>query len=91
MDTELFKEWFAAFAGEAGLTLHVENIYGTNNHHIIESCYKALARSLKVAVAIDPRQKNSIPSTKGTLGGAKAASKKSAKKKPAGKKSTKRK
>jgi imidazoleglycerol-phosphate dehydratase len=85
MDTELFKEWFAAFTGEAGITLHVENIYGTNNHHIVESCYKALARSLKVAVAIDPRQKNSIPSTKGTLGGAKAASKKSAKKTPAGK------
>jgi imidazoleglycerol-phosphate dehydratase len=69
MDTELFKEWFAAFAQAAGVTLHVENIYGTNNHHIVESCFKALARSLKTALAIDPRQAQSVPSTKGTLGG----------------------
>ncbi|NDF11779.1 MAG: imidazoleglycerol-phosphate dehydratase HisB [Proteobacteria bacterium] len=81
MDTELFKEWFAAFAQAAGITLHVENIYGTNNHHIVESCYKALARSLKVALAIDPRKKNEIPSTKGTLGGSmKKAAKKGKKK-----------
>ncbi len=69
MDTELFKEWFAAFAQSSGITLHVENLYGTNNHHIVESCYKALARSLKVAIAIDPRQADAVPSTKGTLGG----------------------
>lgn len=68
MDTELFKEWFGAFAQSAGITLHVENIYGTNNHHIIESCYKALARSLRVALEIDPRAAEQIPSTKGSLG-----------------------
>lgn len=66
-DTELFKEWFQAFAQASGTTLHVENIYGENNHHIIESCFKALARSLRKAVAIDEREANSIPSTKGQL------------------------
>ena len=69
MDTELFKEWFQAFAQSAGITLHVENIYGENTHHIVESCYKGLARALKQAVDIDPRQANSVPSTKGVLGG----------------------
>jgi len=67
MDTELFKEWFQAFAQSAGITLHVENIYGDNNHHIVESCYKGLARALKDALAIDPRQAQIVPSTKGTL------------------------
>ena len=67
MDTELFKEWFLAFAQSAGITLHVENIYGENSHHKIESCFKALARSLKEALEIDKRIKNSIPSTKGTI------------------------
>ena len=69
MDTELFKEWFQAFAQAAGLTLHVENLYGENNHHIVESCYKGLARALRVAVEIDPRKSDAIPSTKGVLGG----------------------
>ena len=68
-DTELFREWFQAFAQSAGATLHVENLYGENNHHIVESCYKGLARALKVATAIDPRQADAIPSTKGVLGG----------------------
>lgn len=70
MDTELFKEWFAAFAGSAGLTLHIETLYGVNNHHIVESCFKGVARALRAAVAIDPRKADSVPSTKGTLGGA---------------------
>ena len=69
MDTELFREWFQAFAQAAGLTLHVESFYGLNNHHIIESCYKALARALRQAMAVDPRQAGAVPSTKGTLGG----------------------
>jgi len=69
MDTELFREWFQAFAFAAGATLHVENLYGVNNHHIIESCYKGLARALRIAIDIDPRKANEIPSTKGTLGG----------------------
>jgi len=69
MDTELFKEWFQAFAQSAGCTLHVENLYGQNNHHIVESCYKALARALKTAMALDPRKAGQIPSTKGVLGG----------------------
>lgn len=69
MDTELFREWFQAFAFAAGATLHVENLYGVNNHHIIESCYKGLARALRVAIEIDPRKSDAIPSTKGTLGG----------------------
>ena len=67
MDTELFKEWFQAFAQSAGLTLHVENLYGENNHHIVESCYKGLARALRQAIEVDPRQTGRIPSTKGTL------------------------
>ena len=67
MDTELFKEWFQAFSQSAGITLHMENIYGDNSHHIIESCFKALARSLRIALEIDPRNKKSIPSTKGSL------------------------
>ena len=69
MDTELFKEWFQAFAQSAGITLHVENLYGENNHHIVESCFKGLARSLRTANEIDPRASNAIPSTKGALGG----------------------
>lgn len=71
MDTELFREWFQAFAVAAGATLHVENLYGVNNHHIIESCYKGLARCLRQATGIDPRKSKDIPSTKGTLGGRK--------------------
>ena len=67
MDTELFKEWFQAFSQSAGITLHVENIYGDNSHHIIESCYKGLARSLRHALEVDKRIKNKIPSTKGKL------------------------
>ena len=67
MDTELFKEWFHAFAQAAGLTLHVDNLYGENNHHIIESAYKGLARALRQAVTIDIRSKNVVPSTKGVL------------------------
>jgi len=67
MDTELFREWFQAFAMNAGITLHVETFYGDNNHHIAESAFKALARALRDAVEIDPRQADKIPSTKGTL------------------------
>ena len=69
MDTELFKEWFQAFAQGAGLTLHVENLYGENNHHIVESCFKATARALREAITIDPRKADAVPSTKGVLGG----------------------
>ena len=69
MDTELFKEWFQAFAQHSGITLHVENIYGENNHHIVESCYKGLARALRQAIAIDARKADEVPSTKGVLGG----------------------
>lgn len=69
MDTELFKEWFQAFAQAAGVTLHVENLYGENNHHIVESCFKALARALRQAIEIDPRKADAVPSTKGVLGG----------------------
>ena len=69
MDTELFREWFQAFAQNAGITLHVENLYGENNHHIAETCYKGLARALRSAVAPDPRQAGRVPSTKGTLAG----------------------
>ena len=68
MDTELFKEWFQAFAQNAGITLHIENMYGENNHHIVESCFKGLARALREAVEIDPRASGRIPSTKGVLG-----------------------
>ena len=69
MDTELFKEWFQAFALNGGLTLHVETLYGENNHHIVESCFKALARALRQAISIDPRKADAVPSTKGVLGG----------------------
>ncbi len=68
MDTELFREWFQAFAQAAGATLHVENLYGENNHHIAESCYKGLARALRAAAEIDPRAPGEVPSTKGRLG-----------------------
>ncbi len=67
MDTELFKEWFQAFAQGAGITLHVDNLYGENNHHIVESCYKGLARALRDAIEIDPRKADEVPSTKGVL------------------------
>ena len=67
MDTELFKEWFQAFSQAAGITLHIENIYGDNSHHIIESCFKGLARSLREALKIDKKIKNKVPSTKGVL------------------------
>ena len=67
MDTELFKEWFQAFSQAAGITLHVENVYGDNSHHIIESCFKGLARSLREAIEVDKRIKNKVPSTKGVL------------------------
>lgn len=68
MDTELFKEWFQAFAQAAGITLHMENLYGENNHHIVESCFKALARALRQAIEIDPRTADRVPSTKGIIG-----------------------
>ena len=68
MDTELFKEWFQAFAQAAGITLHIENMYGENNHHNVESCFKGLARALRQAIEIDPRKADAIPSTKGVLG-----------------------
>ncbi len=67
MDTELFEHWFHSFAGAAGITLHVETLYGHNNHHIIESAFKGLARALRTAVEVDPRKGGAIPSTKGTL------------------------
>ena len=67
MDTELFREWFQAFAQTAGMTLHIENLYGVNNHHIVESCFKGLARCLRQAVAIDARKADAVPSTKGVL------------------------
>ena len=69
MDTELFKEWFQAFAQSAGVTLHIENLYGENNHHIVESCFKGLARALRQAIEVDPRRAGAVPSTKGTLSG----------------------
>ena len=70
MDTELFKEWFHAFAWNAGVTLHVDNLYGENTHHIVESCYKGLARALREAAAVDARlPQDAIPSTKGSLSG----------------------
>jgi imidazoleglycerol-phosphate dehydratase len=68
-DTELVEEWFRAFAINAGVTLHVETLYGSNDHHIAESCFKGLARTLRSAVAIDPRAANEVPSTKGSIGG----------------------
>ena len=67
-DTELINEWFQAFAMNSGITLHVETLYGSNDHHISESCFKGLARALRTALAIDPRAANEIPSTKGSLG-----------------------
>ena len=67
MDTELFKEWFQAFSQSAGITLHIENIYGDNSHHIIESCFKGLAGALRVALEKDARAGDSLPSTKGIL------------------------
>ena len=67
MDTELFREWFQAFAQNAGITLHVANLSGENNHHIAETCFKGLARALRSAIALDPRQQGRVPSTKGTL------------------------
>ncbi len=67
MDTELFREWFQAFAQNAGITLHVTNLYGENNHHIAETCYKGLARALRAASEVDERQAGRVPSTKGTL------------------------
>jgi len=69
MDTELFKEWFQAFAQNAMITLHVANLYGENNHHIAETCFKGLARSLRRAITVDERQIGRVPSTKGTLSG----------------------
>ncbi len=69
MDTELFSHWFASFAQAAGITLHLETLYGENNHHIAESLFKALARALRAAIAIDPRVANAVPSTKGILAG----------------------
>jgi imidazoleglycerol-phosphate dehydratase len=67
MDTELFREWFQAFSQHAGICLHVENLYGTNNHHIVETCFKGLARSLREAITIDERLEGAVPSTKGSL------------------------
>jgi imidazoleglycerol-phosphate dehydratase len=69
MDTELFKEWFQAFAQAAGATLHVEVVYGENTHHMVEACYKGLARALRQALTLDPRKADAVPSTKGVLGG----------------------
>ena len=69
MDTELFREWFQAFAQNAGITLHVATLYGVNSHHIAETCFKALARTLRTAVEIDVRQGDRVPSTKGSLQG----------------------
>jgi len=66
-DTELFKEFFQALAQAGGLTLHIENLYGENNHHIAETCFKAVARALRQAIELDPRQAGAIPSTKGAL------------------------
>jgi imidazoleglycerol-phosphate dehydratase len=67
MDTELFREWFQAFAQNAGITLHIANLYGENNHHIAETCFKGVARALRQAITLDPRQAGRVPSTKGTL------------------------
>jgi imidazoleglycerol-phosphate dehydratase len=66
-DTELVREWFQAFAVNAGVTLHVETLYGENSHHIAESCFKGLARALRRAVTVDPREEGRVPSTKGSL------------------------
>ena len=69
VQSEVFKEFFQAFSQAAGITLHVESLYGENTHHVIESCFKALARALREAVSVDPREKGRVPSTKGVLGG----------------------
>lgn len=69
LDTELIRHWFWSFAQHAGLTLHVETLYGHNNHHVCESCFKGLARALRQAVEFDPRRADAVPSTKGVLGG----------------------
>ena len=69
MDSELFREWFHAFAQNAGITLHIENLYGENSHHIAETCYKGVAHALRVAIAVDPALQGQLPSTKGMLGG----------------------
>jgi imidazoleglycerol-phosphate dehydratase len=69
MESELFREFFQAFAQNAGITLHIENLYGKNNHHVAETCFKGVARALRAAVAIDARQKSRVPSTKGRLTG----------------------
>jgi imidazoleglycerol-phosphate dehydratase len=69
LDTELIEHFFHSVAGAAGITLHVETLYGRNNHHIVESAFKAFARALRTAIEIDPRKSDAIPSTKGTLGG----------------------
>lgn len=69
MDTELFREFFQAFSQAAGITLHIENLYGDNTHHIVESIFKGVARALRQAIEIDPRRSDAVPSTKGTLGG----------------------
>lgn len=69
MDTEVFREFFQAFSQAAGITLHVETLYGVNSHHMIESCFKALARALRIATSVDPREAGRVPSTKGVLGG----------------------
>lgn len=74
MDTEMFQHWFHSFAQAAGITLHVETLYGSNNHHIAEAAFKGLARALRTAIEIDPRKADAIPSTKGTLGGEEQAS-----------------
>jgi imidazoleglycerol-phosphate dehydratase len=66
-DTQLVREFFQAFAMNAGITLHIETLYGVNDHHIAESCFKAVARALRTAIAIDPRQSDAVPSTKGVL------------------------
>ena len=74
MDTEMFQHWFHSFAQAAGITLHIETLYGSNNHHIAEAAFKGLARALRTAIEIDPRKADAIPSTKGTLGGEEHAS-----------------
>ncbi|MEH3108443.1 MAG: imidazoleglycerol-phosphate dehydratase HisB [Sphingomonas fennica] len=70
MDTELFEHFWQSLAQNLGMTLHVETLYGRNNHHIVESIFKAGARALRAAIEVDPRKSDAIPSTKGTLGGA---------------------
>ncbi len=69
MDTELFEHWFASISQAAGITLHIESLYGSNNHHIVEGIYKGFARAMRQAIAIDPRKADAVPSTKGILGG----------------------